>query len=68
MRTKGETGILELRRRPSRLGAMLHERKLVEARRLTPSERLRIALELSDLCRELRQACLQKRFKTSSGA
>lgn len=67
MGAKPEMGILALHRRPSRLGSLMRERKLAEARRLSPAERLRIALDLSDLCHQLRQACLRKLSKTSSG-
>lgn len=48
-------------RRPSRLGRWLAEQKLEEARRMTPEERLLLALELSDFCQELKRACSDKR-------
>ena len=50
-----------LRRRPSRLSGWLTSQKIEEARRMTPEERLRLALELSDVCLELKLACSSKR-------
>jgi len=50
-----------LGRRPSRLSGWLAEKKIEEARRMKPEQRLLLALELSDLCRELAQACSAKR-------
>jgi hypothetical protein len=50
-----------LRRRPSGLGERLLIAKIEQARQMRPEERLLIALELSDLCHELRQACSAKR-------
>ena len=47
-------------RRPSRLGRMLVDQKLEEARRLLPEERLLRALDLSDLCLDLQRACFEK--------
>jgi hypothetical protein len=49
------------RRRPSRLSGWLASQKIEEARRMTPEERLRLALELSDACFELKLACSSKR-------
>ncbi len=47
-------------RRPSKLGDMLAERKIDEARRLTPEQRLLIALVLSDAAAALHRACSKK--------
>jgi hypothetical protein len=43
------------------LSGWLTGRKIEEARRMTPGERLRLALELSDACLELKRACSGKR-------
>jgi hypothetical protein len=48
-------------RRPSKLGDMLAQKKIDEARRLTPEQRLLIALELSDAAAALHRACPKKR-------
>jgi hypothetical protein len=48
-------------RRPSKLGDMLAEQKIDEARRLTPEQRLLIALDLSDAAAALHRACSEKR-------
>jgi hypothetical protein len=48
-------------RRPSKLGDMLAQKKIDEARRLTPEQRLLIALELSDAAAALHRACSEKR-------
>jgi hypothetical protein len=48
-------------RRPSKLGDVLAQRKIDEARRLTPEQRLLIALELSDAAAALHRACSKKR-------
>lgn len=48
-------------RRPSKLGAKLEQKKFDEARRLTPEERLRLALHLSDAAAALHRACSNKR-------
>ena len=48
-------------RRPSKLGEMLAQKKIDEARRLTPEQRLLIALELSDTAAALHRACSKKR-------
>ncbi|MGH7771811.1 MAG: hypothetical protein ACREQA_06195 [Candidatus Binatia bacterium] len=53
--------ILNLRRRPSRLSGWLTSKKIEEARRMNPEERLLLALELSDFCLELKLACSNKR-------
>jgi hypothetical protein len=48
-------------RRPSKLGDVLAQRKIDEARRLTPEQRLLIALELSDAAAALHRAGSKKR-------
>ncbi|WP_145976241.1 hypothetical protein [Nitrospira moscoviensis] len=48
-------------RRPSKLGERLTQQKLDGARRLTPEQRLRLALDLSDAAVALRHACSKKR-------
>lgn len=48
-------------RRPSRLSGWLASQKIEEARRMTPEERLRLAIELSDACLALKLACSNKR-------
>jgi len=50
MKSKSTSSLLgpNASRRPSKLGDMLAQRKIDEARRLTPEQRLLIALELSD--------------------
>ncbi|MGH7216723.1 MAG: hypothetical protein ACREIG_05760 [Nitrospiraceae bacterium] len=48
-------------RRPSKLGDTLAQKKIDEARRLTPEQRLLIALELSDAAAALHRACSKKR-------
>jgi hypothetical protein len=51
---------LNASRRPSKLGDMLVQRKLDEARRLTPEQRLLVALELSDAAVALHRADSRK--------
>jgi hypothetical protein len=51
---------LNASRRPSKLGDMLAQKKIDEARRLTPEQRLRVALELSDAAAALHRACSKK--------
>ncbi len=53
--------LINLRRRPSRLSNWLTNKKIEEARRMKPEERLRLALELSDFCHELKLACSARR-------
>ena len=48
-------------RRPSKLGDMLAQKKIDEARRLTHEQRLRVAFELSDAAAALHRACSKKR-------
>jgi hypothetical protein len=48
-------------RRVSALSARVSQEKLEEARRLSPAQRLLLALELSDTCHELQRACSAKR-------
>lgn len=55
------TPTLNLHRRPSRLSEWLAAKKIKEARRMKPQERLRLALELSDFCLELKLASSAKR-------
>jgi hypothetical protein len=47
-------------RRPSPLSKRLTQVKLTEVQQMTPTERLLLALELSDTCLELQRACLPK--------
>ena len=65
MKAKSTAAFLSLTRnasrRPSKLGDMLAQRKIDEARRLTPEQRLLIALELSDAAAALHRACSKKR-------
>jgi hypothetical protein len=48
-------------RRASTLGDMLAQKKIDEARRLTPEQRLLVALELSDAAAALHRAASTKR-------
>lgn len=54
------------RRRSSQLGNMIQQAKLERAQRLSPEERLLLALELADLCLEFRRACFAKPWQISS--
>ena len=47
-------------RRPSRLSQWLADKKIEEAQRMSPEERLRLAFELSDFCLELKLPCSAK--------
>ena len=47
-------------RRPSQLGDRLAKHKIDEARKLTPEQRLLLALELSDAAAALQRACSNK--------
>ena len=49
------------RRRPSRLGEEMARAKIERARRMTPEERLRVAIELSDICLLLKRVCADQR-------
>lgn len=49
-----------LERRPSKLSQWLSNEKIEHARRMTPEERLTVALHLSDFCRELNRSCSRK--------
>lgn len=60
MQLKAPTLSLEGSRRPSKLGDGLAKHKIDEARRLTPEQRLLIALELSDVAAALQRACSKK--------
>lgn len=48
-------------RRPSQLGDRLAKIKIDAARKLTPEQRLLLALELSDAAAALQRACSNKR-------
>lgn len=48
-------------RRASIVGERLSQQKLAEIRRMTPAQRLMLALQLSDTCYELQRACSPKR-------
>lgn len=61
MRLKSSAPNLEGSRRPSKLGDGLAKHKIDEARRLTPEQRLLVALELSDVAATLQLACSKKR-------
>ncbi|WP_447964848.1 hypothetical protein [Nitrospira sp. Ecomares 2.1] len=51
-------------RRPSQLGERLAKHKIDAARKLTPEQRLLLALELSDAAAALQLACSPKRYPT----
>jgi hypothetical protein len=53
MKPRRPTISQESRRRLSKLSQQLADEKIERARRLTPEERLAIALNLSDFCYEL---------------
>lgn len=59
--TKSSSLGLNASRRPSKLGDMLEKKKIDEARRLTPEQRLLIALELSDAAAAFHRAGSKKR-------
>ena len=48
-------------RRASVLSERLSEEQLADIRRMSPVQRLMLALELSDTCHELQRACSPKR-------
>ena len=48
-------------RRPSQLGDRLAKHKIDAAQKLTPEQRLLLALELSDATAALQRACSNKR-------
>jgi hypothetical protein len=60
MNDRASDDVLSARRRPSKLSEAMREAKLERARRMTPEERLELALELSDFCLELKDACSKK--------
>ncbi|HET9844902.1 MAG TPA: hypothetical protein VFQ02_04100 [Nitrospira sp.] len=60
MARDGKSNIARIRR-PSALSAQASQAKLEEIRRLSPTQRLLLALELSDTCHELQRACSPKR-------
>jgi hypothetical protein len=63
MKSTAKSSSLELNasRRPSKLGDMLAQKKIKEARRLTPEQRLLVALELSDAVAALHRVGSKKR-------
>jgi hypothetical protein len=60
MNDRTSDDVLSARRRPSKLSEAMREAKLERTRRMTPEERLELALELSDFCLELKDACSKK--------
>lgn len=48
-------------RRASKLGDEMARAKIERARRMTPEERLRVAIELSDICLLLKRVCADQR-------
>jgi hypothetical protein len=52
---------LNASRRPSKLGYMLIQEKIDEVRRLTPGQRQRVALKISDAATALYRAGAEKR-------
>ena len=63
MKSKSTSSVpgLKVSRRLSKLGNMLEKKKINEVRRLTPEQRLLIALDLSDAAAALHHACSKKR-------
>jgi hypothetical protein len=63
MKSKSTSSVpgLKVSRHPSKLGNMLAQKKIDEARRLTPEQRLLIALELSDAAAAFHRAGSKKR-------
>jgi hypothetical protein len=63
MKAKSKSSVsgLNASRRPSKLGDMLAQKKIKEARRLTPEQRLLVALELSDAVVALHRVGSKKR-------
>ena len=60
MDQKAVLGAINGSRRRSSLGDLLAKEKLDAARRLTPEQRLLVALELSDAALLLHRACSKK--------
>jgi len=60
MQLKASAPNFEGSRRPSKLGDGLAKHKIDEARRLTPEQRLLVALELSDATAALQDTCFKK--------
>ncbi len=60
MQLKASAPNFEGSRRPSKLGDGLAKHKIDEARRLTPEQRLLVALELSDAAAVLQDTCFKK--------
>jgi len=48
-------------RRASKLGDEMAHAKIERARRMTPEERLRVAIELSDICLLFKRVCADQR-------
>ena len=63
MKSKSTASVpgLNASRCPSKLGDILAQRKIDEARRLTPEQRLRVALKISDAATALHHAGAEKR-------
>jgi hypothetical protein len=61
MNTKTSDPSFIASRRPSQLGDRLAKHKIDAARKLTPEQRLLLALELSDAAATLQRACSNKR-------
>jgi len=57
---KSSSPQLSSERRCSKLGDVLTQKKIDEARRLTPEQRLLLALQLSDAAADLQSACSNK--------
>lgn len=60
MKSKSSFLGLKASRRSSKLGDMLAQKKIDEARRLTPEQRLRVAFELSDAAAAFHRAGSKK--------
>ena len=60
MNPQSQALVRNVRRRPSKLSERLSNEKIERARRMTPEERVTVALYLSDFCRELSLACSPK--------
>jgi hypothetical protein len=60
-----EPGVASSDRRKSALSEQLSQEKLDNLRLMSPTERLVLALELSDTCLELQRACSPKSLPIS---
>ena len=60
MNAQQQALLQNVRRRPSKLSERLSHEKIERARRMTPEERVMVALYLSDFCLELSRACSLK--------